>query len=413
MKTKKARSFPCRALALLALLPLASIAAETAGVATEESSEAQTHVLFTGADIHILYDGKSYPVEDVDGTSLAIRIKESGKRLGAPLDYKRKQLVVNRTQIVTDRVVAVKNFKHERAYTAAKDPYRKASERIMDSVAMAAMTQRLEERVRQEPEKIAPFYVVNKKEAGPPPLVDNPLRQQLENQLRMTQSMSNSEFGDAGRIAGRMAEEVAKENFDALEAEFELSSPTPIRRPYVVLMADYHTVDNPKDSHLWLAARSVDPIDSTPRKVWLLEGGLPAGYVLENVHLHVYEHGKEIATDLSENRAALTRDEAHEYLVIEHTSAHKADTLPARMVLARLPADWATHPRDTSFLKTFFVKVDPTGHAADVFEDETCETQVTHAYYAAVLRDQLFLPALDKGTPVDSVVPMKLSRLAK
>lgn len=115
---------------------------------------------------------------------------------------------------------------------------------------------------------------------------------------------------------------------------------------------------------------------------------------------------------MSENRAALTRDEAHEYLKIEHQSAHKADTVSAQMVLKKLPADWATHPRDRSFDQTFYVKVDKAGHPLEVFEDETCETKATNPYYEATLHDQLFLPALENGKPVDSVVPMKLAKLS-
>lgn len=410
MKTKKTPSHCGGALALLALLPLALMASESS--AKDESSKAQTHVLFTGADIRILYNGKLYPVEDVDGTSLSISVKDQAKGIDLPRDHKNKKLVVARVQNVTDRSVTVANFKHERAYTAAKDPYRKASEAVLDGIAMANRTSALEAQVRAEPEKIRPFYVVAKNPGEEPPKVDNQFRQQLENQLHIAQSVTNSDFGNAGQIAGNMADEKAREDFDALEVECELSSPNPIRNAYAVVIANYHSKDNPKDSQIWLAARSVGTIDSTPRKIWSREGGLPPGYILENVHLHVYEHGTEIATDRSENRAALTRDEAHEYLVIEHTSLHKADTVPARIVLTKVPADWATHPRDESFLKTYYVKVDQTGHPVDVFEDETCETKVAASYYDAILRDQLFLPALEKGHPMDSVVRMKLAKLS-
>lgn len=124
------------------------------------------------------------------------------------------------------------------------------------------------------------------------------------------------------------------------------------------------------------------------------------------------EDGVEIATDLSENRASLTRDEAHEYLVIDHTSTHKAATMPAQLVLAKVPADWATRPKDESFHKTHFVKVDKTGHPVGTFEDAACTTVATNPYCDAVLRDQLFLPALEKGRPVDSVVRIKLARLS-
>jgi hypothetical protein len=334
-------------------------------------------------------------------------VKESGKSFGVPLDYKRKQLVVSRTQIVTDRAVAVTNFKHEPAYTPANDPARKGSEAIQTAIAMTDNTRMMEEKVIHEPEKVTVFDWKTMQ----PKVVDSPLRPQMERQLQMAQSSISGPLGVGGQ-AEKMAEEKAAALFDALEVQFELSSPTPIKNAYVVVMANYHTTDHPKDSEMWLAAKAVGAIDSNRHQVWLREGGLPPGYVLENVHLHVYEHGTEIATDLSENRAALTRDEAHEYLMIEHLSAHKTDTVSARIVLIRLPADWATHPRDPSFLKTFFVKVDKTGHAVDAFEDETCETKVSHAYYDAVLRDQLFLPALERGQPVESVAKVKLTKFS-
>ncbi|HLP24937.1 MAG TPA: hypothetical protein VK477_04620, partial [Acidobacteriota bacterium] len=138
------------------------MAAEATGAAKDESSAAQTHVLFTGADIRILYDGKLYPVEDVDGTSLSISIKDKAKGIDLPRDYKDKKLVVTPVVNVTDRSVTVANFKHERAYTAAKDPYAKASEAILNGIAMANRASALEARVRAEPEKYRPFYVVSK-----------------------------------------------------------------------------------------------------------------------------------------------------------------------------------------------------------------------------------------------------------
>ncbi|MBI2511058.1 MAG: hypothetical protein HYV96_03715 [Opitutae bacterium] len=389
------------------LLPLAAAASDNGQAAKDPSSALQTHVLFTGADIRILYNGKVYPVDDVDGTSLAIKIKDAPKGLDAPLDYKRKKLVVTRVQTVTDRTATVTNFKYEPAYTPANDPARKGSEAIQTAIAMADNARMTEERVAREPARIKVFR------GGTAPVeVDNPLLPQMEQRLQMERSTISGPLGIAGQ-AGKMAEEKAAANFDALEVQFELSSPSPIKNAYVVVMADYHPKETLKDSQMWVAARAVGPLDSTPRKVWLREGGLPPGYILEKVHLHVYEQGTEIATDLSENRAALTRDEAHEYLVIEHTTMNKANTVLARIVLPKVPADWATHPRDSSFLKTYYVKVDKTGRPTDAFEDETCETKVADSYYDAVLRDQLFLPALEKGQPVDSVVRMKLTKLSR
>jgi hypothetical protein len=240
--------------------------------------------------------------------------------------------------------------------------------------------------------------------------VKNPDYLPAQQRAASAESISGGVIGSAGYHAGKISGE-DYELFDALEMEFELTADTLLKAAYMVVLAEYHTQERPKDAETWILAKSLGAIGSTPRKVWLREGGLPPGYILEKVHVHLYQDGVEIATNLSENRAALTRDEAHEYLVIDHTSTHKADTMPAQLVLTKVPEDWATHPRDESFGKTHFVKVDKTGHPVGIFEDAACTTATTSPYCDAVLRDQLFLPALDKGNPVDSVVRVKLSKL--
>ena len=147
--------------------------------------------------------------------------------------------------------------------------------------------------------------------------------------------------------------------------------------------------------------------------MWLREGGLPPGYVLEKVRVHLYENGVEIATDLSENRASLTRDEAHEYLVIDHLSAHKTDTLPARVALMKLPEDWAARGKDASTRPTCYIKVDESGHVGGLFTDKACTTKVDDPYLEAVFKDVLFLPALKEGKAVESVTQVKLAELTR
>jgi hypothetical protein len=179
----------------------------------------------------------------------------------------------------------------------------------------------------------------------------------------------------------------------------------------MVIVAKFHEKDDPKHPQNWIFAQALDPIGSKPDKVSVREGGFPPGFVVDKLEVHLYQNGLEIATDLSENRAPLTRDEAHDYFVINHVNRHKKDTLPARVALTKMPEDWATHPKDDAFRKTYYVKVDPTGHPVGSFEDEACETKVADAYYAGVLKDMLFLPALEQGKAVDGVARVKLSEL--
>lgn len=404
----------CRQMiALLALLPLASRASETTEAVNNPASEPQTHVLFTGTDIRVLHNGKLHPVRDVEGNSLVIRFADKGKGMGIPLTANAKKLVLARVMTLSDRSASVANFKYERAYTPANDPRQKAIEAMQSAAALAQYAADQQSKADHTQPTILRAEGAGPGGAKIPAHEEaNPDYKPVQQSAQFTQSISSGIAGDAGHQAGKMAKEEALELFDALEMEFELTSGTPLKAAYMIVVAQYHSKERPKDSENWIFAKSLGAIGSSPRKVWLREGGLPPGYVLENVRMHLYEDGVEIATDLSENRASLTRDEAHEYLVIDYTSTHKTDTVPAQLALTKLPADWATRPKDESFSKTYFVKVDKSGRPVGAFEDAACTTAIANPYCDAVLRDQLFLPALEKGSPVDSVVRIKLSKLS-
>lgn len=407
MNTRNCLGSCGRMAALLLLLPLAARLSATVEAAKDPASEPPTHVLFTGADIRVFHKGKPYPVEDVDGSSLVIRYKDSAKGFGIPASDRNPKFAVLRVLTLADRSATVTNFKHERAYTEANNPFVKASNAMHSAMAAADNARIMEDKVRATPEKI---LVLRAGEITPTE-IDNPHLPELKLASERAQNAAGALSGSAYDYAGRMAADQALENFDALEVQFELASDKSIQAAYMVVLAQYHTEARPNDSESWIVARSLGEIGPKPQKVWLREGGLPPGYILESVRVHLYENGTEIATNLSENRADLTRDEAHEYLVIDHMSTHKTDTIPAQLALTRFPEDWATRPRDESFRKTYHVKVDERGRPVGVFEDEACKTPTANSYSNALLRDQLFLPALDKGKPVESVVRIKLSKL--
>lgn len=414
MKTKTKSGLNCGALALLALLPLASRAGEPTEAVKDPANGPLTHVLFTGADLRVLHDGKLHSVRDVDGNSLVIKFADNGKGIGVPLTAKAKKLVLARVQTLTGLSATIANFKYERAYTPANDPRLKGIEAMRSASNLVGYS--MDQRSKADHTQPTILRPQTRGAMGviiPAHEVENPDYKPAQQRAHFAQSISSGLAGDAGHYAGNISVELAKELFDALEMEFDLSSATPLKAAYIIVAAEYYTKERPKDSETWILAKSLGAIGSNPRKVWLREGGLPPGYVLEKVHVHLYEDGVEIATDLSENRASLTRSEAHEYLVIDYTSTHKTGTVPAQLVLTNLPEDWKTHPKDDSFLKTYFIKVDKTGRPAGVFEDAGCTTVIANPYCGAVLRDQLFLPALENGNPIDSVVRIKPAKLVQ
>jgi hypothetical protein len=392
MKTKMHLNLCCRAAALLALLPLVARAAETVGATPDQTNEPATHVLFTGTDIQVFNQGTMHRVRDVEGGSFKIEV--NGQFVGVPMGANPEKLKIARVQTITDRFVSVTNYKYERTYTPANSPYRKGAQGVLSTQGLQEQAMFADSIARKAQILSDPGY--------------SAAAQTLVQQANQS---AGGNMGSTDFYASEMAGELAQEFYDALEVRFEVSSATPVRSPYMVIVAKFHEKDDPKHPQNWIFAQALDPIGSKPDKVSVREGGFPPGFVVDKLEVHLYQNGLEIATDLSENRAPLTRDEAHDYFVINHVNRHKKDTLPARVALTKMPEDWATHPKDDAFRKTYYVKVDPTGHPVGSFEDEACETKVADAYYAGVLKDMLFLPALEQGKAVDGVARVKLSEL--
>lgn len=392
MKTKKHLSSCCGGVALLALLPLASRSSETSNDTKDPKSDPPTHVLFTGTDIQVFNQGILYRVQDVEGGSFVIKV--NGQDVGIPMGANPEKLKIARVQTITDRFVSVTNYKYERTYTPANNPYRKGAQGVLS-------TQGLQEQA------MFADSIARKAQL----LSDPGFSAAAQMLVQQANQSAGGNMGSTDFYASEMAGELAQEFYDALEVRFEVSSATPVRAPYMVIAAKFHEKDDPKHPQNWMFAQALDAIGAKPQKVSVRQGGFPPGFVVDKLEVHLYQNGLEMATELSEKRSPLTRDDAHAYFVSNHVSRHKTETLPARVALAKMPKDWATHPKDESFRKIYYVKVDKTGHPVESFEDEDCKTKVDDSYYESVLSSLLFLPALEKGKATDSIARVKLSEL--
>src|SRR5690606_11046771 len=106
----------------------------------------------------------------------------------------------------------------------------------------------------------------------------------------------------------------------------------------------------------------VGRLDLTPRKVRILQAGLPAGFELIDTDIYLFNRGEEIATNLSERRIDLTLEEVRQYLMLDHVANHRNETLPARPVWSIAPAGlWAAEDRAT-YDFNIAVDIDENGH---------------------------------------------------
>jgi hypothetical protein len=314
-------------------------------------------------------------------------------------------------QQLTARAASVTGFKYDRGYSAERDPYKKWSEAMMNM-----------QKLKQDQNRGQWGMAVTRKTmiglpgpgGGGQPVdtgIPNPSYGDAQRDFNNASQTLSGDLGSNGAFAQKMADELALKLFDVVEVQFEISASKPIRYPYIVIVAKYHEKDDPKHPQNWVFAKTIDPIDATPRKVTAREAGFPPGFEVEKLQVHLYENGVEIATNLAENRATLTREEAHEYSVIDYVSTHKEKTAAPRLAFTLTPDDWATHSKGESFLKLYYVKVDKTGHPVGCFEDASCSVGIKDQYCDRVLKGMLFLPALEKGQAVEGVASIKLGEV--
>jgi hypothetical protein len=208
----------------------------------------------------------------------------------------------------------------------------------------------------------------------------------------------------------KMEEELKEELYDAIEVNFEISSPRPLANPYVVVVVQFHAPDAPKDTaQNWIYAEAIERLDAQPKTFHVKRGGFPRGYELQRLQVHVYDRGREVASTVAPNRADLTSSEAYDYLLIDHLAAHKGKDTSAVVALGNLPVDLRQKLPTGDISRTFYAKVNKEGVAEGVFTDEKCTSPVEAAYTASIIRSMRFLPALQKGKAVDGVARVKLA----
>jgi len=412
--------------------------------------ETKTHTLFMGADISINLDRDLYPVRDVTGSSWVIDINHQEKVVSAkeaPLNLK-----ITPTLKLTEGSATISGFKREAAYSYANDP----SVRLTQGLSRAsALNTDLIDVARNAQAKVDTMQ--NKALAGMSDLAGsddqfsfNAEFAAAQYRYAETHSLTDSKVGiplpiaspvqpsipDAGGLGaegslnGRLAGNVqagtfamqensseatgriATQGFDAMDIEFSISSPKPLYHPYVVTMTRFHAKNSkPGLVQNLVYAKSLDPIHSQISHVHFSEEGFPFNYDLIDFQIHIYDGGREVATNLAQDRVELTRDEAFEYVKSEYIGAHPHATLPAVAVMGSLPSDLPVKLNSGKYDETFFVRVDKDGLSRQAFADEACTKPLNDPYLDSVVARVRFKPALADGRPVDGVTSLNLNKL--
>jgi len=367
---------------------------------------AKTHVLFMGVDLDVQQEKKLYRVEDVVGSEFKIRIGQ--KEYFVPTRNRTTGLKVVNALKLTSASVQVDDLQGDPTYTPAKDPRRKFNARTGTSGALQSAH---DWSTLRQGEAVASL---EKAQMGPPEFrknYENIIEQENDNLGVLNQQMG-SDLGSIPTMANELAIELAKGDFDAVEVSFKLSSLEELADPYMVVLVEFQPREaKPGETGLLIHAKALGPVGPTPRAILMQEGGMPVGFKILRQEVHIYNHGEEIATNLSSKRVELTREEAREYLVIEHIGTHKGATVAASAVPGTLSPARRQQLTLDQLNRTLYAKVSKEGNLLGAFTDESCSVSIDNTDMLAALGEVFFKPALFQGKPVEAAARLRLADL--
>ncbi len=186
---------------------------------------------------------------------------------------------------------------------------------------------------------------------------------------------------------------------DRFDLEFHLSSPARIENAYLVLLTEYSA---PKQHGTEVFRRvlteKVGTIDAIPRRISLYQTGFPPGFQLRTYIVSLYADGQEIATNLSDSKMTMTRDEAQQYVFAEHLAANRGKTLPPAAVLMTSRSELRQLAADPLARQPVYVSVDENGQVVEVSTDSRSKRPPSPTI-ASALEHFCFVPALKNGVP--------------
>jgi len=369
------------------------LAAENGPSKTAEPVRPKTHTLYMGADLLISHGGKMYRVRDVSGESFVIDVK--GEPTFVSFRGSGVEMKIEESLKLDRRSVSLTDLKSEQIYSAGHDPGLKFAQNVQ---MVAAAADSLDDAVGR----------LNgaRKIAG----ADGPNDADYE-AFSKAAANSNLDVNNTAYHAKALNDELEKKLYDAISLTFELSSAQPLLHPYVLVTAQLREPEGKREYKNWILAKQLNPIREGAAKIKIVQSGLPPGFAIEKLQVHLYDQGKEIPTTVSPKRIDLTFDDAFQYLLIDYLTTNKGATLPATPGLALLPPDFDARVARSEFKPAYYIKVSKDGTPGDVFLDQRCTEKSNDDYINTVMSKVRFKPALDKGKPVEGIAKVVLGKL--
>jgi hypothetical protein len=356
--------------------------------------------VFVGLDLLVGPAELAQPIRRVEGGRALIR---SGDDIQSVPIRQLSDLQVKRAAKVGRRALTVSSFNVSRAYTVHSDPALAEMANQSRLTGLAMDMRDLAERQlinAQTPDSIprdSPNYEETVKEA-------TARYQAVQVQYHQTRQLAER-LSDTRLLSSRVQEADADARFDAISVSFRVASTELIPEAYVIFIAEVFDPIQPAHPRTFVHVRDIGSIEPDPKTVRIFHSGLPPGYEVLKTRLHVYSHGQELGSNLSEKSISLTPSELREYLTVEHLAAHVGDTLPPVPVWGTAPAGFLSSVRHEDAQKPIAIEVDAEGRVLSLRADDL------PPYIREGLLSLYFRPALNNGHPVPGHIAATLAEL--
>ena len=398
---------PAASATILGLALLGSLAPRT-GAETTKPDAAHELVLFMGLDLSVKEGKRFYQVEDVDGSEFVISV--DGKNKFVRTRMQSNNLKIGRDLKIAPVSVQLDDMEGQAGYTPAADPRLKFDRRSGAAIGAEAASRLAEYNVTEITDtlsKINPAYDGSNRKGQL-----EAAREVEQSNLARAEYHLSSDYSSTPSMANDLAKELAEGNFDMVDVSFRISSPEPLDDPYMVVLVEFQPRGaKPGESSLLIHAKALDPIDTKPKYIRVREGGMPVGFKFLRHEVHIYNRGREVATNASSKRVELTREEARLYLVIEHIGANKGATLDPVPVTGCLTASMLKGIAPELLNQACYVQISKEGQVRGVFADVGASRPIADAAITRLMDKAMFKPALAAGQPVDGVVRVRLADL--
>ena len=434
------------------------------------AQEAKDYRLFVGVDLLVPQEGAPLPVESLKRRQ-AIVIRDNHLDQ-VPLTEIGAFSWAHSTK-VSRAPVTIDGLQSERAFTLKNDAAMKwmnAQNNItayqQERAAYTQMEAAMADRLSAAPARANQIFAANERAAGRQ-LIGNASGPQGDGQAGIT-SLATTDWAteaqeafelnldqldaasDTTVFADKTLGAMTDARYDVMELKFAISSREPIADAYVVIMGSIKLPDEETDGVVTFH-HNVGRVGPEPRKITVRKTGFPPGFDINEVKLHVYAHGKELGTNLSEKNIAMTRQQAREFLLLSHLSEHALETVAPEPVWELMPSALLAAEDREAFNYSVVVNIDADGSVISIHQNENDarafldavvdesklrtrstapssfdgmvdsvriadrtdinldQTGRLPADVSAAIADMVFLPALDIGAPVAGMTSVNLA----